>query len=80
MISLKSLEELKKNKIVDYIPSETENVIISKKKFLNAIPRNLKNKNINKKQSLSFLLTKLIHNPTLNIKKIVYNHSNSKPK
>ena len=83
MISLKSLEELKKNKFIDHFPSQTENVFISKQRLQSAIPKNLKNKNNNNnnnKQTLSFLLTKLVHNPTSNIKRIVYNHSNSKPK
>ena len=83
MISLKSLEELKKNKFIGHFPSQTENVFISKQRLQSAIPKNLKNKNNNNnnnKQTLSFLLTKLVHNPTSNIKRIVYNHSNSKPK
>ncbi len=83
MISLKSLEELKKKKFIEHFPSQTENIFISKQRLQSAIPKNLKNKNNNNnnnKQTLSFLLTKLVHNPTSNIKRIVYNHSNSKPK
>ncbi len=75
MISLKSLGELKRNKFIDYIPSQTENVILSKQRLQSAIPRTLKNKNNNNKQSLSFLLTKLVHNSSSNIKKVVNNHS-----
>ena len=75
MISLKSLGELKRNKFIDYIPSQTENIILSKQRLQSAIPRTLKNKNNNNKQSLSFLLTKLVHNPSSNIKKVVNNHN-----